>query len=56
MRAAMDARQDLDILHSADDPAKPAAATTQATKLMDSDPQLSAAVLLMRLEVAGVKL
>ena len=55
VRAIIDARQEMDVLYLPDD--KPAAApTTKPVNLLDVDPQLSAAVMLMRLEVAGVKL
>jgi carboxyl-terminal processing protease len=69
MRAAIDARQDLDVLHDANVPDAPAEgkdkqikqeskdvkeAVAKATKdPMQSDPQLSAALLLLKLQLAG---
>ncbi len=60
MRAAIDARQDMDILREADD--KPVASkepsTTQPAKknLLAADPQLSAGLLLLRLKLSGASL
>jgi carboxyl-terminal processing protease len=67
MRAAIDARQDMDVLQSADEanaaaPSGPTtnpttAPTASATKgLLAADPQLSAALLLMRLKINGAAL
>ena len=72
MRAAIDARQDLDVLHDADVPDAPAQgkdvqvkqeakdvkeAVAKATKdPMQSDPQLSAALLLLRMQLVGAQL
>lgn len=67
MRAAIDARQDLDILRDADAPAqgeKPKlqaqgekVATAKPKKdLLSSDPQLSAALLLLKLQLAGAQI
>jgi carboxyl-terminal processing protease len=54
MRAAIDARQELDILRDA---GAVAPATTQPNKdLMSVDPQLSAAVLLLRMQLNGATL
>jgi carboxyl-terminal processing protease len=58
MRTIMDLRQELDILRrqgeSASDPSTRPAKTP--TDLLDADPQLSAALLLMRLQLAGGRL
>jgi carboxyl-terminal processing protease len=70
MRAAIDARQDLDVLRDVDNtPAKGAAekladkskvvkeAVEKATKdPMSSDPQLSAALLILRMQLVGAQL
>jgi len=72
MRAAIDARQDLDVLHDAAVPDAPAEgkdkqikqeakdvkdAVAKATKdPMASDPQLSAALLLLRMQLVGAQL
>jgi len=72
MRAAIDARQDLDVLRDADVPNAPAEgkqeqlkeegadvkeAVAKATRdPMASDPQLSAALLLLRMQLAGAQL
>jgi carboxyl-terminal processing protease len=68
MRAAIDARQDMDVLQSADASTTPAAQpvpttnpttapTASGTKgLLAADPQLSAALLLMRLKINGAAL
>ena len=54
-RAAMDARQQMDVLRAlADKSGKEP--TTKPADLLDVDPQLSAAVMLLRFQVAGVKL
>ncbi|QOV88140.1 S41 family peptidase [Humisphaera borealis] len=54
MRAAINARQEHDVLRDGAAPAtKPAVATDK--NLLSSDPQLSAAVLLLRLELADAK-
>ncbi len=51
MRAAIDARQDLDVLRD-----KGEAPSTQPTKdLLSCDPQLSAAMLVLRLELSGAQ-
>jgi len=54
MRAAIDARQDQDILRDAG--ADDAAPTTQKKDLLSVDPQLSAALLLLRLELNGAEI
>ena len=54
MRAAIDARQDLDILRDAT--ADDAAPTTQKTDLLSVDPQMQAALLLLRLELNGAEI
>jgi carboxyl-terminal processing protease len=55
MRTAIDARQDMDVLHDAD--YKPTPSTQPAKKdLLSADPQLSAALLMLRLEVSGAQL
>lgn len=51
MRAAIDARQDLDVLRDVKAPTN-AEDKSQKKDLLSSDPQLSAAVLLLRLELA----
>jgi hypothetical protein len=72
MRAAIDARQELDVLRDADVPDAPAEgkqeqlkkeaadvkeAVAKATKdPMASDPQLSAALLILRMQLAGAQL
>jgi carboxyl-terminal processing protease len=63
MRAAIDARQDLDVLRDANAPAggeqpklKEKAAKAPKKDLLSSDPQLSAAVLMLKFELAGVDL
>jgi C-terminal processing protease CtpA/Prc len=72
MRAAIDSRQDLDILRDADVPDAPAQgkekqiekqgkdvkeAVAKATRdPMQSDPQLSAALLLLRMQLVGAQL
>ncbi len=59
MRAAIDARQDLDVLRDIDNGAAPKAApSTQPVKkdLLASDPQLSAGLLLLRLKLSGAAL
>ncbi len=79
MRAAIDARQELDVLRDNPAPAqgetpklqekdpkangdapadkpKEVVATTQKKDLLSSDPQLSAAVLLLKLQLAGAQL
>jgi carboxyl-terminal processing protease len=53
-RQVMLARSAMDVLHSADE--KPATPTTKPANLLEVDPQLSAAVMLMRLQIAGAKL
>jgi carboxyl-terminal processing protease len=53
MRAAIDARQELDILRDAGEEAAP---TTQKKDLLTVDPQLSAGLLLLRLELNGAEL
>ena len=55
MLKAIDARTEMDVVWSPGDDAMPVPAT-QPTNLLDVDPQLSAAVMLMRLQIAGVKL
>ena len=71
MRAAIDVRTDLDVLHDAatagaEQPkpdaaskvaaaAKPAGPVNKRKELLDSDPQLSAAVLLLRLKLTGAQ-
>jgi len=55
MGHAIDARQDLDVLHDAD--FVPTTAPAEISKaLLDSDPQLSAAILLLKLQLAGAQL
>ena len=54
MRAAIDARQDLDVLRDAT--ADDAAPTTQKTDLLSVDPQMQAALLLLRLELNGAEI
>jgi hypothetical protein len=63
MRIAIDARQELDVLHSVDEgadaPAKPAddPAVVKAKKdPLGVDAQISAALLLLRLELNGAQL
>ena len=70
MRAAIDARQELDVLRDAtappaegkleqlkDESADVKEAVAKATRdPMDSDPQLSAALLLLRMQLAGAQL
>ncbi len=60
MRAAIDARQDLDILRDNNDTPAPVKepSTTQPAKkdLLASDPQLSAGLLLLRLKLSGASL
>ena len=51
MRAAIDARQDMDVLRDADN--NGVAPTTQKTDLLGVDPQLSAALLLLRMQLNG---
>lgn len=53
-RAAMDARQEMDVLHAAGE--QPTTAPVGGKGLLDVDPQLSAAVMLMRLQIAGANL
>jgi len=60
MRAAIDARQEVEVLRDATDPATlPKAddngSTTKPVKkdLLSSDPQLAAAVLMLKLQLAG---
>jgi carboxyl-terminal processing protease len=52
MRAAIDARQELDVLRDEKAPETKAEDKAQKKDLLSSDPQLSAAVLLLRLELA----
>jgi carboxyl-terminal processing protease len=58
MRAAIDSRQELDILRDADAPAEKKAEVAAKEKKdpLSQDPQLSAALLLLRLQLAGAQL
>jgi carboxyl-terminal processing protease len=58
MRAAIDARQELDILRDAEAPAEKKAEVAKKEKKdpLTQDPQLSAALLLLRLQLAGAQL
>jgi carboxyl-terminal processing protease len=57
MNAVIDARRDLDVLRDANDPAAQAVGGDQTKKLeqslLSSDPQLTAALLLLRMQLAG---
>lgn len=55
IRAVLEARQQMDVVYSRDE--QPATApTTKPVDLLELDPQLGAAVMLMRLQIAGVQL
>lgn len=54
VRAVLDARQAMDVVYAPDE--QRPAPTTKPTDLLQVDPQLGAAVMLMRLQVAGVQL
>lgn len=54
MRSVVEARTQMDVVYAPDEP-RPAP-TTRPTNLLEVDPQLGAAVMLMRLQVAGVQL
>jgi hypothetical protein len=58
MRAAIDSRQELDILRDAEAPAEKKAEVAAKPKKdpLTQDPQLSAALLLLRLQLAGAQL
>ena len=58
MRAAIDARSELDVLHddAQDDADQARRAEQAAMTLLDSDPQLNAALLLLRMHLAGAPL
>ena len=56
MIKAIDARTEMDVVWNPDDQPPTTKPATKPTNLLDVDPQLSAAVMLMRLEVAGVDL
>ena len=56
VRAAIDARQQMDVVWAPMDQPRPATTQAKPVDLLEVDPQLSAAVLLMRLQIAGVKL
>ena len=55
IRAVLEARQQMDVVYSPDEQPRPEP-TTKPANLLDVDPQLGAAVMLMRLQVAGVQL
>lgn len=55
IRAVMEARQQMDVVYSRGEQPAPAP-TTKPADLLQLDPQLGAAVMLMRLQIAGVQL